>query len=512
MSAPALQPRYTAPLIQLVGFVRKELMDLIRQPRLLLVLVAGPFIILMLFAAGYDQDSVRLRTLFVGPEGSIYEDSVDSYGADVAEYVETLGFSSDIVAARAALEAGEIDLIVVFPPDPAETVLSGDQAVITVLHEKLDPLQQTAVNVSARVAIGELNAAVLEELVGQAQDTLVPMQQSLEDVSAAVDRLREAARAGDEAGVRLRAQDVRTSVDNVDRLTTLSSTVVAELRGDAADPAEQEQLARLQATLSEFDRALDQVDAARTTDDLVAAADAISGLEDRLGVDASTVVTIDPAVAVRPFVSDTENLLRDPPRMNEFFAPSAVSLLLQHLAVTFAALTLVRDESLGLFETFRVAPISARHVLAGKYLAFLTVGALTGAALIAGVVAGLGVPLRGATGWVALCVILLVAASIGLGMFLSAVARSDTQAVQYAMLVLLAGMFFGGFFLSLDAFRFPIRLLAWTLPVTYGIRWLQDVMLRGEAPSAQDLAGLLTLTAVYGGAAWAAFGRRLAVR
>jgi ABC-2 type transport system permease protein len=47
------------------------------------------------------------------------------------------------------------------------------------------------------------------------------------------------------------------------------------------------------------------------------------------------------------------------------------------------------------------------------------------------------------------------------------------------MLLLLASIFFSGFFLDLRLMKEPIAFLAWSLPATYGIRMLKDIMLRG---------------------------------
>ena len=69
--------------------------------------------------------------------------------------------------------------------------------------------------------------------------------------------------------------------------------------------------------------------------------------------------------------------------------------------------------------------------------------------------------------------------------------------------------FFGGFFLSLDQLSFPVALISFVLPVQYGISALQDVMLRGVAPSAADLAGLAVAAHRLKGAAQAVGATRL---
>ena len=50
------------------------------------------------------------------------------------------------------------------------------------------------------------------------------------------------------------------------------------------------------------------------------------------------------------------------------------------------------------------------------------------------------------------------------------------------MMSLIASVFFGGFFIQLDTLQPFAQAVSYPLPVTYGIRDLQDVMLRGARP------------------------------
>ena len=63
---------------------------------------------------------------------------------------------------------------------------------------------------------------------------------------------------------------------------------------------------------------------------------------------------------------------------------------------------------------------------------------------------------------------LLVLASIGIGIVVALVSDSDRQAVQVALLVLLASVFFSGLALDLDQFSAPVRAVSALLPVTPG--------------------------------------------
>lgn len=513
MSTPQdrlLAPRLR-PLVQVVGFVRKELFDIIRQPRLLAVLVGGPFLILTLFAAGYDQQSVVLRTVFVGPEGSVYEDAIDRYEEELSFYIDNAGYTSDVVEARDRLRAGDVDLAVVFPADPVATILGGEQAVISILHDKIDPLQQTAVEVSAQVAVLELNATVLEEIFAAGQAEAGTVQDEVGTIDALVADLADAASGTDAGRVGEIRTDLGVSVDGIGRGLELTELAVAELDGEVSDE-DAAALEDLRSAIDDLDASLEDLDGADSDAEIERAVAEVERRAQDLGPLADGVLSIDPRVAIRPFASDSESLLRAPVGVVDFFVPSSLGLLLQHLAITFAALALVRDSSLGLFESFRVGPVAARHVLTGKYAAYLVIGGFVAAVLIALVVGVVGVPMRGSYAWLAGGVLLLLAASIGLGLVLSAVSQSSSQAVQYAMLTLLAGMFFGGFLLTLDAFRMPFRLVPYVLPVTYAIGWFQDVMLRGDVPDTVDVVGLGVTTLVYGAIAGWLFSRRLRIR
>jgi ABC-2 type transport system permease protein len=214
-------------------------------------------------------------------------------------------------------------------------------------------------------------------------------------------------------------------------------------------------------------------------------------------------------VLVRPFESSTENVLTESIRPNDYFTPASLALLLQHLALTFAALSLVRDRRTGLFELMRVGPLSSIEIVLGKIFAYLLVGTIVGAALICGAVFGLGVTFTGSIGWLVVVVVGVLLASLALGMLLATLAATESQAVQYAMLALLGGLFFSGFILPISGLGYPVKMVSFLLPVTYGIATLQDIMLRGSTPAPWALTGLATLIAVYGAIAVLGLRRRL---
>jgi ABC-2 type transport system permease protein len=189
--------------------------------------------------------------------------------------------------------------------------------------------------------------------------------------------------------------------------------------------------------------------------------------------------TIPADVMAAPTRAEVTNWAPSTPGVVGFFTPAVLALVLQHMAVTLTALSLVRERLNGVMDLYRVAPVWSVEILLGTYLAYGIVSLIISAAVITLAVFGLGVPLLGSIPSIAGVVCLLIFASLGTGMLISTVSDSERQAVQLSMLVLLASVFFSGFVLPLDEFTTPIQWLAYVLPVTHGISLLQDFMLRG---------------------------------
>lgn len=214
-------------------------------------------------------------------------------------------------------------------------------------------------------------------------------------------------------------------------------------------------------------------------------------------------VRIPPDIIANPTKAEPVNISVTEPGVLNYFAPAVFALILQHMAVTLSALSLVRERLGGVMELFRVSPASTLEILLGKYLGFGLLSLAIGGALLALLVLVLGVPFLGDPRLLVAVVMLLTFASLGVGLLISVVSDSERQAVQLSLLVLLASVFFSGFVLPVEEFRPEVRTAAYLLPVTNGIRLLQDIMLRGATHSLWQLgvlAGvglvLLVLTAL----------------
>lgn len=461
--------------LQVAAFLRKEAVDVIRQPRLLLTLVLAPFIIMAIFGVGYRDTPVKLRTLFVAPEGSPFLDQVEGFADELGNYVRYEGTTTDAAAARQMLLDDEIDLIVTFPDDPLDTVLGGKRAAVTVTHTRLDPVERTAINFAAQLGVGEINGQIVAGVVQGGQELADTADSLFASANSKVDDLDAAVASGDQEATMEVLDELDGLAGRLSVSVNASSALTAQLVGGEA--AEE-----MQQTLVAPTEEVSSIVAELRSDPSVASGERVQRIRELLETisgNYAEFTSVESAVLVQPFESDVELAVEGIEAATDWYAPAAVVLMLQQFGVAFGALSFVREKQLGIVDVYRVAPVNAGEALVGKYLAYLPIGGVIGAALTALMVSVLGVPGAASVPDLIIVMGLSLFASIGLGFIISLASATDAQAVQYTMVVLLASLFFSGFFLSLGQLEGVGQLVSWLLPVTYGMELLRDVMLRG---------------------------------
>jgi ABC-2 type transport system permease protein len=487
-----------------VAFFRKDLMEVLRQPRLVFTLVIGPFLILLAFGIGYDASRPTLETILVVPAGSGLEGRSEELAESLGQGIELVAVTNDESAARRQVADGAADLLVVVPPDAEEQVRANQQATIEIYHSQIDPFERAFVELAGNSAVEELNRAILREVVAEGQRESADIEEALPEARAAVDRMSAAVDRGDE----LSPADRLTLERSLIGLGVLASYRTGVVSG-VGDSTGSEDTAAWEALTRAQDGSRQLRDPSATPAEN---RETLSQLSDDLAVMEEEVATfrdVDPRVLVSPFNAQIENASGIEVDFSHFYVPGVVALLLQHLSVTFAALSVVRERTLGSVELFRVSPLSAGETLTGKYLAYLVLGGLIAAILTVGAIYGFGFSVAGPWVWYAGVAFLVVLGSLGAGFVISAVVRTESEAIQYAMIMLLVSIFFSGFFIPIDRLIDPVRVISYLLPSTYGIEMLKQVAFLGRAPDPLLVAGATGYALVLLIAAWALMRRRV---
>ncbi|MBF6611637.1 MAG: ABC transporter permease [Chloroflexi bacterium] len=507
------------------AFVTKEFNEVRRQPRLVLSLILGPFLILFLFGIGYRGETGRLSAIVVTPATGNYSQNPADYQKLVGQQLNVLSVTTDEKAAVDRLKKQETDLVVVVPANVSKQISAGSQARLPVYFNEVDPVRRDWITYLTYLYVSEINKQTLASAASRGQE-------SAGDVRTAIVRMRNSLTAveksmaqGQTTEAGQQARNIQGSSSNVQLAVGLMSEIMASnnviLKPPKPQDPNQVNLAQGQAASSRLStdvQALNDELSKPTPDQnqVRQRIDAVRSDLDKFDKLTQQFQSINPLVLAAPFYGVAENKAPIKASFTSYYAPAVLVLLLQHIAITLAALSMVRERTLGTVELFRVSPTSPTEILSGKYLSFLLIlGTVAGILLvmmsnnldIGGFPLSLGVPILGDWAVLLLALALVIFASVGLGFFISTISKSESQAVQLSMLVLLTSVFFSGFFLRLETLWPPVQAVSYALPVTYGIQSLQVVMLRGGLPEPALLLALLFLGTFFGLLSFIRFNR-----
>src|SRR5215216_7512144 len=105
-------------LIRISSFMSKELTEILRQPRLILTLVIGPFLIMFLFGLGYPEQNRTLRTTFVAEDPSSLEGNMDLFTNSASPAIADQDVENNLELALAKLALNQTDLVIAIPKNP----------------------------------------------------------------------------------------------------------------------------------------------------------------------------------------------------------------------------------------------------------------------------------------------------------------------------------------------------------------------------------------------------------
>src|SRR5512133_139192 len=184
-------------IIRTSSFVSKELVEILRQTRLLLALVLGPFLILLLFGVGYRNEARALRMIFVVQSGQqSVEQQVQQYATSLGPQLDFRGSVENEGQALAELSRGQVDAVVVVPSDVEQKIRKNEQPVVKLYHREIDPTQTSYVQYVAQIYVDELNRRVLRSIAQQGQKEAGTVQQDIKTAKTSAHAMRRAYESG----------------------------------------------------------------------------------------------------------------------------------------------------------------------------------------------------------------------------------------------------------------------------------------------------------------------------
>ena len=197
------------------------------------------------------------------------------------------------------------------------------------------------------------------------------------------------------------------------------------------------------------------------------------------------------AVSVRPLYNPTL-------RSATYIVPGIVGVLLSLTLVIVMSMAIVRERERGTLEQLVVTPISRTSLMLGKVLPFVMVGYVQMTVILLLGRWVFDVPIRGSVTLLYAAALGFIGANLATGLFLSTMVRTQAQAMQAGMMVLLPNLLLSGFMFPREAMPDVAQWIGLALPLTYFLKVLRGILLKGTGfavlwPDITILAGFAVL-------------------
>ena len=211
-------------------------------------------------------------------------------------------------------------------------------------------------------------------------------------------------------------------------------------------------------------------------------------------------VTLAPLIDVRPRMLFNPSL-----RSANFLVPGLIGVIMQLITIFLTSLSIVGERERGTLDQLLVTPIGSTGLMLGKIVPYAVIGFVDFLLVLAAMRFVFAVPIFGNVWLLLLLAVGFLIASLGLGLLISSVARTQAQAMLMAFGTMLPSILLSGFFFDRDAMPIVMQWVGYAIPLTYFLEILRGIVLRGETmtslwPSVTAMValgvGLLVLASV----------------
>jgi ABC-2 type transport system permease protein len=208
-------------------------------------------------------------------------------------------------------------------------------------------------------------------------------------------------------------------------------------------------------------------------------------------------------VAAGPVVVQARLWFNEANDSHYFLVPGLIVLIMTLIGAFLTAMVMAREWERGTLEALFVTPARTDEILLGKTVPYFALGMI---GLLLCVLAAkflFEVPLRGSL-WVLMSVSMLyLLVTLGIGLLVSSVTRSQFVASQLALVVsFLPAMMLSGFLFDLRSAQIAVRLISYLMPARYYVLLLQTLFLAGNiwsvvVPNASVLAVIAAALLIF---------------
>jgi len=182
--------------------------------------------------------------------------------------------------------------------------------------------------------------------------------------------------------------------------------------------------------------------------------------------------TASPLFALRPFYNPEQ-------RSAVMIVPGLIGVILTFTMILFTSIAIVRERERGNLELLITTPVRTIELMIGKILPYIVIGLVQVTLILAVGVALFDVPIRGTLIDLYFASSVYIAATLGLGLLISTIAKIQFQAFQLTFFIMMPSILLSGFVFPFDGMPAAAQIIAQVLPLTHFIVLIRGIILKG---------------------------------
>lgn len=163
-----------------------------------------------------------------------------------------------------------------------------------------------------------------------------------------------------------------------------------------------------------------------------------------------------------------------------FNVPGLIGVILQTVTLMLTSFSIVREREKGTMEQLIVTPISKMELMVGKIIPYVIIGFVDIVLALALSVFWFNVHVVGSIALLLLFSVIFLFSALGIGLLISTVSKSQLQAMQLSMFMIMPNILLSGYMFPREAMPKIIQVISNVFPLTYFIKVLRGIILKGN--------------------------------
>ncbi len=171
-------------------------------------------------------------------------------------------------------------------------------------------------------------------------------------------------------------------------------------------------------------------------------------------------------------------------KTRNFMVPAIMGLVLMVITTILMSMAIVKEREIGTLEQLIVTPIKPYQLILGKLIPFFILGFVVVLIVLAVMVFWFGIHVRGSYLFLLFVSLLFVLSTLGFGLFISTISKTQQQAMLVALFGLLMPMIYlSGFAFPIENMPQVIQYITYFIPLKYYTTMVRDIILKGSGPA-----------------------------